>query len=1208
MSSNSKEFTEKLQKLKPPKYKQDKFATKQKETQEILNLSDTDLTQVIYIALQHGQTDWNIKNITKDNAMPLNNKGIENTQKKAKELKSVLWYKNIEDIQSTLLVTFPHFIKRDIQTARTYCNELGLEFPENETLKEIRKTDHEHFLFKSIFEILIYKDNPKFQLPQIEEKLILEWWPEKTRTSKFQLLELIEPLLKQHQKESIFKKWEKSNIQELIFNNSELFDKQKVIDQMNKSNLKMINSHSNLQTRFPYLRCESWLATRKKWLKGSWEKFPTYTDRLNNSGTEWWMASTIRSAKYYKQQINETLSALNNWEKKVIVSIWHRTWNTAFKKLIEGSDTYNPKEHGNRNTSSTVVGYLNKNTYKSKEKDQQGKFLNSPWSTLFTFDIASYHQQLEKINSLVPSINFSDNIFDNQNKINAYLQDIKDRPATIYELLNKSPHPLVRTLIKHLLNNKSNNEKVFSFLERKFQSLRKEEKKKIIKDLYINDNSKVCKYALHLILDNKELLMQIEKELEDPSQFKTYINELKDNKGILDQKTRTIMGEINLKEIYTPPTVIWEEETYKNEKEFLKSILKSDKIIHTIQGTSWSWKSLLLESIKKHVHDLTFLKEINARDVSPLKIDKNIIHEKFSLDKYLENFDSSNILLCIDGLDEIDAWITKKLYNTITSERFTDKYPDCKIIVSSRYFDEKWENDNINNYQLESLETKNKVNQMINKYSQTLSLKKSETFKKVIHKLIHNLWNTITPIHIAMISWLMDNREFVKNIFKEKIELSDLYKYFVETIINHQEDKITSEKELEHYEENPFNSIEYEDLKLDFISYLTVYCDKEAWRYPKSYIQILLWEYVQENNLYEKLLWKEINWVEKFILSIIKIDHESIKIENLKSDTLRDLKQSFSNKNKLNKETELKILSLDMEDIITHEIAYKIWKKHDQLLESFFSLGLFSKYKDYIFWSPENDFFTSKYPENPSEKEKENIKDLSQWFDFMHKSLNRYFWYKFYKSISFNERIEIVEELSDHSQLKNQNTIGVKKDLSKDNSKDSLLDFIATNDKLPNATSTSKNERVDTLSFPLFNNTSKFIELFEEYNNVGLLEKVPTWAIDELVKEHFSSKSAIINKEFLNFFKKDSQDYITIYNIVTEWISKYMDEFYLVWAPENLNPWMDKFYSATQAKNDDEIIELLTAHEPVELGIVVSHGYFSPEHILRQFIKEKFGV
>ncbi len=801
-------------------------------------------TKRFIMAIHHWETPGNTnKNTGKSIHEWLTQNGINQIKKVANQYKQS--HLNTKDI----IIHIPPWVKRNVQSARIFCKELWLPFPESdEIFFKISDIQTYKSFLQDIANRIINWEEIDFDL-----KYTSEWTKDEEKINSEKLLKV----LSQISTPNHFVWTITENINYLI--------KEKLITlDTIKSQIKILTQEEdNLQEqagldKLNYIQLDNALSTTKKWKETEWNYYPASIVKQNEYWREPVTSVRIKNANYINTQLQKTpknhIFVLNRAGIEGFLDVKQNRKNLEYK--------FNSKPW------EVIMWYINNN----------GNFINQTNKKNFEFNLEKYKEQIEEFKTILwLKINENNSLIKNQNIINEYLTWLRG-----HLFISKEPPKEKETKIKRYLykNNKTLQKyTVFTLLDVIKQEHTINIKKiltdriwtefttgsnidlnnqiKYFDEFYKNkEKTDLWKYILYKLKSQDNNISNKLKNLTHNQDIKKELELIDQHNKFQHQKLETLFWTFELDDIYITQYLENDNGKTFDTTTFISNFIKSPKDISTITA-GWGYgKSTLMKKLKQDLSDYdflfknnlwnTFIQDINISDISWDTIDEDFIIKSFPT--YTRPKKSQNkYIFMLDWIDELQEEKRNKFIKLIKDKAWIEKHPNIKFILSSREFETSLfydsEDYKISNHQKKQIKRKRKnidknellwnydLNILIDTYLPKLkSLKKypekKETLRSKIQEICQNMEDETSPLIVEMICHIADSwyRNFQKLINPEQtISRKTIYDIFWEDIQNREWGK---RRDYSNINEDILTE-KYDKMRKEFLSYLAIHSEEQ---------------------------------------------------------------------------------------------------------------------------------------------------------------------------------------------------------------------------------------------------------------------------------------------------------------------------------------------------------------------------------------------
>lgn len=674
-----------------------------------------------------------------------------------------------------------------------------------------------------------------------------------------------------------------------------------------------------MKKKYPYLITTQAVATREK---GSIDAkdVPLHWTEKNKAGAESILESRIRIFDY----VTKLKGKIKDEKYKHHIMIGHRTGTNWFLDAKYNRSKIDVMgDMSESSTSQLDFGFLNDEgeftNLQEKSYGKQGIIKIHDERKVFEFDLQNYQQQVEEFVVVIPKMNIlsGNDIISDTNIINEYLEQIKkdisegNTPEQVeYYLKNKSEivRDYVLSFVVDIIASQKNQQKELEWVvidHLKSHIISEEKKCRLFAKLYVGNNE-LWRYLLKGMYDeNKSITANpiistiIEEErkklplgpdgrLIEETKIEQEIEKFDSIKEYENIHINTLLwDDIPLKDFYVQQNLTIDGETISSD-DLVKEILTSDKKIFAIQAAGGSWKTMLSKYLLTQCANTDMLQKNAALStwVKEIDINKYTSQNINTILQWPEN------ILVIDALDEKNPDAVKSLADL--SNSYECKNSGKKIVVLGRYIEDgllyKDEKKNKIKENSISLELAQEVDpkKYIESFSKILGPNLQEVFKKGLSDILSKVNRDLhTPIIIEMLanivkrkltSW-RGNKVFVDEQGNEKTDITrkDIYDRFFRHLHEREDqksDKIWVQNER-LYENNPFMWEKYDELRKEFLTYLSM-TNKWLWTqrarssaYTGEWWQLEFWDDAFQDIFRGFMLYKSDNKEEQIVSDFV---------------------------------------------------------------------------------------------------------------------------------------------------------------------------------------------------------------------------------------------------------------------------------------------------------------------------------------------------
>lgn len=619
-----------------------------------------------------------------------------------------------------------------------------------------------------------------------------------------------------------------------------------------------------MREKYPYIVLTKEVATRTKWsIDGN--EIPILWLTSNNKGAESIQKSRLRVLDYVQKIQKDIKNKKNTFKHHLLVG--HRTgtnWFLDAKYNRYKQDLSNDKSESN----VSQLDFWLLNDY-GEFINQESKNYGKQWMIkihnergVFEFNLQNYQQQVEEFKRDIPKMNIlsGNDIISDTNIINEYLDLIKKtisegntEEQVIYYLKSKSEivceyilsfvidiiasqkksqKELEWIVINYLKINKFSEEKQCRLFAKLYTS-KHELWKYFLRNMYNENKSIMGNPIISTIIEEErkknkleyEEKTKIEQEIEKFDNIKEYENIHVDT---------LLWDNISLKDFYVQQNLTMDGKTISSD-DVVHEILTSEKKIFAIQAAGGSGKTMLSKYLLTQCANTDTLQKNDALHAWVKEINLN----EYTSENIQDILQWPENIVVIDALDEKNSDTVKSLAELSNSDEF--KNSGKKIVVLGRYIEDGFlyegEKDSSIKYSTEvyKLQEEVDIKEYITSFSKTLRPEFQEIFKKELSDILSKTDTDLhTPIIIEMLanivkrkltSW-RNKKIFVDEEGNEKTDITrkDIYDKFFQHLHEREDqksDKIWAQNER-LYQNNPFMGEKYDQLRKEFLMYLTM--------------------------------------------------------------------------------------------------------------------------------------------------------------------------------------------------------------------------------------------------------------------------------------------------------------------------------------------------------------------------------------------------
>jgi hypothetical protein len=738
------------------------------------------------------------------------------------QLKRELW-NDIESFKEKVKFYFP-FNDRVIETVKIICEQLGIQWAPSaqdvilwfkESMKDI---NFQNSYTKEQIKYLLYlhnSDERKFnlnqhQISQLKNNIWCKLTDDQIKSILFEIQEF--PFTQEQCKLVGEKLWLDSNRFE--------------INDFAKSRLKW-NEESNKDRKLT-----------GQYLKNYWME--------SESDSEYFAKLMISHAMLQDKDEYSFLVGSRNLIKTL------KTYKPYSEKILKEKKIQEPL-YINKDWKRWWVDeeWLNKNPdIFFFEFDDYDYFLNKYSAKTEKEKIIEYNEE-SFLSWIIPFLQAENSKTNNIMLVNLYLDKYQEYIKTLVQeldvnninkLLNHKKDLISDYGLKFILNNYKKNQNLdnilIDFIWNKIKEIQNDSKKLnnfFNEFLKIKDKNNLWKYVLYKLKSQDNNISNVLWDINQNEEIRNELKIIDYRNNNLNIKIDTLLWDnIPLREFYVPQNLTKESKNLSSD-DLVKEILTSDKKIFAIQAAGWSWKTILSKYLLMNLSDSSLLHKNNASSARVKEIDLNDYTSETIQDflQWPEN------IIVIDALDEKNPDTVKKLAEISNSDEFQNS--GKKLIILGRYIDknflykdedEKTKKDSSEIYQLQEEVS---IKEYIQSFTKTIKPELQEKFEKELYDIVGKLNNELhTPIIIEMLaniikrkltSW-RNKKIFLDEQGNEKTDITrkDIYDIFFEYLHQREDNKSDDlwQNSERLYQNNPFMWEKYDELRKEFLMYLTM--------------------------------------------------------------------------------------------------------------------------------------------------------------------------------------------------------------------------------------------------------------------------------------------------------------------------------------------------------------------------------------------------